>query len=173
MARVGGNAMNHDYRTENAKNWTVSLQREVGLATMVEVSYLHSDIAGADSSTVLNVPEPGPGPIGPRRPVPALANITAIRWDGYSIYDALTLKVEQRLRRGLLFSANYALSKAIDDASDPGATAYEVNLPQDVRNMDAERARARASIIVTASSGASRMRCPIASLAADGGSAGS
>jgi hypothetical protein len=137
---VGGNTMNHDYQTEYAKNWTVSLQRQLMPSTMVEVSYLHSDIVGADSSTVLNVPEPGPGAIGPRRPVPALANITAIRWDGYSIYDALTFKAVQRLRGGLSFSANYTLSKSVDDASDPGATAYEANLPQNVRNMGAERA---------------------------------
>jgi hypothetical protein len=32
------------------------------------------------------------------------------------------------------------LSKAVDDASDPGGTAFEANLPQDVRNMAAERA---------------------------------
>ena len=137
---VGGNTMNHNYQTEYAKNWTIALQRQLMSSTMVEVSYLHSDIVGADSSTVLNVPEPGAGPIGPRRPVPALANITAIRWDGYSIYDALTLKTVQRLRRGLAFSANYTLSRSIDDASDPGATAYEANVPQDVRNMAAERA---------------------------------
>jgi hypothetical protein len=109
-------------------------------STMVEVGYLHSDIVGADSSTVLNVPEPGAGPIGPRRPVPALAHITAIRWDGYSTYDALTFKAVERLRRRLAFSANYTLSRSIDDASDPGATAYEANVPQDVRNMAAERA---------------------------------
>jgi hypothetical protein len=72
--------------------------------------------------------------------VPALASITAIRWDGYSTYDALTVKAVQRLSRGVSFSANYTLSKSIDDASDPGATAYEVNLPQNVRNMAAERA---------------------------------
>ena len=116
------------------------MQRQLLPSTVVEVSYLHSDIVGADSSTVLNVPEPGPGPIGPRRPVPALANITAIRWDGYSIYDALTFKAVQRLRRGLAFSANYTLSRSIDDGSDPGGTAYEANVPQDVRNMAAERA---------------------------------
>jgi hypothetical protein len=34
------------------------------------------------------------------------------------------------------------LSKAIDDASDPGPTTYETNLPQDVRNVAAERAPA-------------------------------
>ena len=137
---VGGSTMNHDYRTEYAKNVTVGIQRQFTPTSAVDVSYLGSWIVGADSSTVLNVPSPGPGPIGPRRPVTALSNITAIRWDGYSEFHALTLRAEQRLTRGLTFSANYTLSKATDDASDPGATTFETNLPQDVRNMAAERA---------------------------------
>jgi hypothetical protein len=139
---VGGNTMNHDYRTEYAKNVTVGIQRQLTPTTAVDVSYLGSWIVGADSSTVLNVPTPGPGPIGPRRPVPALSNVIAIRWDGYSVFHALTLRAEQRLTRGLAFSANYTLSKAIDDASDPGATSFETNLPQDVRDMATERALA-------------------------------
>src|SRR5580765_1132652 len=139
---VGGSTMNHDYRTEYARNWTASFQRQLASNTTLEVAYLRSDVFGADSSTVLNVPEPGPGPIAARRPIPALSGITAIRWDGYSSYDAATLKVAQRLTRGLAFSASYSLSKAIDDASDPGATTHESNLPQDVRNMAAERALA-------------------------------
>ena len=139
---IGGNTMDHDFRTEYAKNVTVGVQRQLTSTSAVEVSYLGSWIVGADSSTVLNVPLPGPGPIAPRRPVPALSNITAIRWDGYSVFHALTVRGEQRLTRGLAFSANYTLSKAIDDASDPGATTYETNLPQDVRNMAAERADA-------------------------------
>src|SRR5262249_9227250 len=136
---VGGNTMNHDYRTEYAKNWTISVQRQFSPSLVAEVNYLRSDIVGADSSTVLNVPEPGPGPIGPRRPGPALSGITTIRWDGYSTYDGLTFKVEKRLSRGLAFSSSYTVSRAIDDASDPGATAYETNLPQNVRDMAVER----------------------------------
>jgi len=139
---VGGSTMNHDYRTEYARNWTASVQRQLASNTTIEVAFLRSDVFGADSSTVLNVPEPGPGPISARRPIPSLSSITAIRWDGYSTYNALTVKVAQRLTRGLAFSANYSLSKAIDDASDPGATTHETNLPQDVRNMAAERALA-------------------------------
>jgi len=138
---AGGNTMNHDYRTEYAKNVSVSIQRQVTQATVVEASYLRSSIVGADSSTVLNVPEPGPGPIAARRPIPSLSGITTIRWDGYSIYDGLTLKATERLSGGMALSANYTLSKSIDDASDPGATTYETNLPQDVRNLAAERAR--------------------------------
>jgi hypothetical protein len=137
---VGGNTMEHDFRTEYAKNWNIMVQRQVAANSSIEISYIHSAVVGADSSTVINVPEPGAGPIGPRRPVPALSNVTAIRWDGYSLFDALTVKADHRLAGGLSFSGSYTLSKAIDDASDPGATSYETNLPQDVRNMAAERA---------------------------------
>jgi hypothetical protein len=139
---IGGNTMNWNFQTEYAKNYSVSVQRQVTPTTMVEVSFLRSAIVGADSSTVLNVPEPGPGAIGPRRPVPQLSNVTAIRWDGYSIFNGVTVRAQQRLSNGLAFTAFYTLSKAIDDASDPGGTTYEANLPQDVRNMAAEEARA-------------------------------
>ena len=139
---VGGNTMDWDFRTEYAKNYSVSVQRQVTPSTMFEVSFLRSAIVGADSSTVRNVPEPGPGPVGPRRPIPQLANITAIRWDGYSIFNGVTFRAEQRLSRGLASTVSYSFSKAIDDASDPGGTSFESNLPQDVRNMAAEEARA-------------------------------
>ncbi len=119
---VGGNTMIWDFRTEYAKNYSASVQRQIGERTVLEVSFLRSAIVGADSSTVLNVPEPGPGAIGPRRPVPELANVTAIRWDGYSIFNGVTFRAERRLSRGLAFAASYSLSKAVDDASDPGGT---------------------------------------------------
>jgi hypothetical protein len=134
--------MNHDFQTEYATNWSLSVQRQLTSTMMIEASVLRSAIVGADSSTVLNVPTPGPGTIGPRRPIPQLASITTIRWDGYSNFSGVTVRAEQRLSRGLAFSGSYTLSKAIDDASDPGATAHETNLPQDVRNMEAERALA-------------------------------
>ncbi len=137
---VGGNTMDWDFRTEYAKNYSLSVQRQVASKTVVEVSFLRSAIVGADSSTVRNVPTPGPGPIGPRRPIPQLANITAIRWDGYSIFNGITFRVDQRVSNGLGFTAFYTLSKAIDDASDPGGTSFESNLPQNVYDMTTEEA---------------------------------
>jgi hypothetical protein len=139
---VGGSTMDHDFRTEYAKNYSLAIQQALTPSTMVAVSFLRSAIVGADSSTVLNVPLPGPGAIGPRRPVSALSNISSIRWDGYSVFNGLTFRGQQIVSRGLTFSASYTLSEAIDDASDPGTTASETNLPQDVRNMAAERADA-------------------------------
>jgi len=90
---------------------------------------------GADNATIRNVPEPGPGPIQPRRPVPALSRINAIRFDGKSIYHGVTFKVERRLQSSFAYNVSYTLSESIDDASSPGATESEANVPQNVRNI--------------------------------------
>lgn len=140
IGSIGGNNMDQDYRIEYNEAWSLSIQRLLTPTTLFEVAYLGSRTVGADSSTVRNVPLPGPGPIAPRRPFPALSGFNSIRWDGWSTYHALTLKGEKRLSKGMTFVANYTWSKSIDDASDPGGTSFEANLPQDVRNLDAEKA---------------------------------
>ena len=106
---------------------------------MLEIAYMGNRTIGADNGNVLNVPLPGPGPIDARRPIPQLSSIRTIRWNGWGTYNALTLRAAKRLSGGLTFSGNYSWSKSIDDASDPGPTAYEQNLPQDVHNLDAEK----------------------------------
>jgi hypothetical protein len=90
---------------------------------------------GADNATVHNVPEPGSGSIQNRRSIPELGPIRSIRFDGKSIYHGLTFKAEQRLQRNYSYSVSYTLSSSTDDASSPGATEAEANVPQDVRNI--------------------------------------
>ena len=102
---------------------------------MVEVSYMGTWTLGADNATVHNVPEPGPGAIPSRRPIPQLSRINAIRFDGKSIYHGVTFRSERRLSRGVAFTVSYTLSQSKDDASSPGATESETNVPQDVRNV--------------------------------------
>jgi len=51
----------------------------------------------------------------------------------------MTFKLEKRLSAKLGFDANYTWSKAMDDASDVGPTFHEFNVPQDVRNLGAEK----------------------------------
>ncbi|HJU56599.1 MAG TPA: carboxypeptidase-like regulatory domain-containing protein [Pyrinomonadaceae bacterium] len=140
IGNIGGNNVDHDFSIEYATTASLSLQHMLTSSTAVEFSYVGSNIQGADSSTVRNVPLPGNGPIAPRRPIPRLSSFTSLRWDGYSSYHAGTLRVEKRLTNGFSMSANYTFSKSIDDASDPGGTTNEANLPQDVRDRDAERA---------------------------------
>jgi hypothetical protein len=132
---VAPTIMDHAYAVEYTQTWSGGLQYELLPSTMVEVSYMGSWTLGADNATVRNVPEPGPGPIQARREIPQLGPIRSIRFDGKSIYHGLTFKAEQRLQRNFSYSASYTLSTSVDDASSPGATEAEANVPQDVRNV--------------------------------------
>jgi hypothetical protein len=97
---IGASIMDYSYNVEYSQTWSGGLQYGLSPATMVEVSYMGTWTIGADNATVHNVPEPGPGAIQPRRPIPELSRINAIRFDGKSIYHGLTLKTERRLRDG-------------------------------------------------------------------------
>jgi hypothetical protein len=127
--------MNYDYKIEYSQTWSGGVQQQIDAATMVEASYMGTWTVGADNATVLNVPEPGPGTIQPRRPIPELSRINAIRFDGKSIYHGFTLKAERRQRSGLGFNVSYTLSTSKDDASSPGPTESESNVPQNVNNL--------------------------------------
>jgi hypothetical protein len=127
--------MDYAYNVEYSQTWSGGLQYEIAPATVFDVSYMGTWTLGADNATVRNVPEPGAGPIQPRRPIPQLSRINAIRFDGKSIYHGLTIQAERRLRRNFAYSVSYTLSTSKDDASSPGPTESEANVPQDVRNI--------------------------------------
>ena len=132
---IGGSIMDYDFQVEYTQTWTGGFQTEVLPSTVFELFYMGSYTIGADNSTVRNVPLPGPGSISARRDIPELSGIRAIRFDGTSIYHAVTFKLQRRLRDDLAFDVAYTLSRSEDDASSPGPTAFEANLPQDVRNI--------------------------------------
>jgi hypothetical protein len=135
---VGGTIMDYDYNVEYSQTWSGGLQYQLLPATMAEISYMGTWTLGADNATVRNVPEPGPGAIQPRRPIPQLSRINAIRFDGKSIYHGLTLKIERRLADNFAYNVSYTLSHSKDDASSPGPTESEANVPQNVRNIFAD-----------------------------------
>jgi hypothetical protein len=132
---VGGSIMDYAYSVEYSQTWSGGLQYALRPSVMAEVFYMGTWTLGADNGTVRNVPEPGPGPIQARRPIPQLSRINAIRFDGKSIYHALTLRLERRLASRVAYNISYTLSQSKDDASSPGATESETNLPQNVRNV--------------------------------------
>jgi hypothetical protein len=132
---VGASIMDFAYNVEYTQSWSGGIQHEIFPATMVEAFYLGSWTLGADNATVHNVPEPGPGSIQARRPIPQLSRINAIRFDGKSIYHGLTLKAERRLRDNYAYNVSYTISSSIDDASSPGPTDAETNFPQNVRDI--------------------------------------
>jgi hypothetical protein len=144
LGSVGGSNVNHNFKIEYNEVWNLNLEREVGPSTLISAAYIGSRTVHADSSTVVNVPLPGPGAIAARRPIPQLSQFNTIRWDGWATYNAFTLAAKRRfgsIRAGsLMFDANWTWSHSIDDASDPGTTLNETNLPQNVNDMTAEKA---------------------------------
>ena len=127
--------MDHAYNVEYSQTWSGSLQYELFPETMVEAAYMGTYTIGADNATIRNVPVPGPGSIQSRRPIPQLSAIRAIRFDGKSIYHAVTFKAERRFRDNYAYNVSYTLSTSKDDASSPGATEAESNVPQNVRKI--------------------------------------
>ena len=140
VGTVGGNNLDHNFKIEYNEVWNVNLERELSPSTVFSLAYIGSRTVHADSGTVLNVPLPGPGAIAARRPIPQLSQISDIRWNGWATYHALTLSAKRRLAKRLMFDANWTWSHSIDDASDPGATLNETNLPQNVYDLGAEKA---------------------------------
>jgi hypothetical protein len=132
---LGGNIMDYAYSVEYSQTWSGGVQYELVPSTMLDVFYMGTWTVGADNATVHNVPEPGPGPIQARRPIPQLSRINAIRFDGKSIYHGITFKAERRLNNDLAYNVSYTLSYSKDDASSPGPTEAETNFPQNVRNI--------------------------------------
>lgn len=140
VGTVGANDLNHNFAIEYNEVWNFNLERELPAGMTFSAAYIGSRTVHADSSTVLNVPTPGPGAVAGRREIPQMSQFNTVRWDGWATYHALTLKIARRLTSGLMFDANWTLAHSIDDASDPGTTLNETNLPQDVNNMAAEKA---------------------------------
>ena len=140
LGTVGANDLNHQFQIEYNEVWNFSIERRFASSTGMTLSYIGSRTVHADSATVLNVPQPGPGAIAPRRPISQLSQFNTIRWDGWAKYHALTADVKRRFSRNLTFDANWTWSHSIDDASDPGPTLNETNLPQNVYDMAAEKA---------------------------------
>jgi hypothetical protein len=132
---IAPSIMDHDYNVEYSQTWSGGLQYQLMPATLAEVFYMGTWTLGADNATVRNVPDPGPGSIQARRPIPQLSRVNAIRFDGKSIYHAVTFALERRLASRVAYNVNYTLSRSKDDASSPGPTESESGVPQDVNNI--------------------------------------
>jgi len=84
-----------------------------------------------------NVASPGPGPVAPRRPLPAYGVISSWEPRGVSNYDALQLSLEKFYKSGLSFLAAYTWSKSLDEGgggnSSVGDPRINIQNPRDVR----------------------------------------
>ena len=101
------------------QNFNLQVSRQLTANDVLEVGWVGSKGTHVDTSLQnFNQPDPGPGPIQPRRPYPQYARIRLIAPDTNTIYHSLQARYEHRFSRGLSLSAAYTWSHLIDDAAE-------------------------------------------------------
>jgi hypothetical protein len=94
--------------------WSVDIQRELSSGMAVDVEYLGSHTQHLDRSFFNNTPQPGPGPVDPRRPSQKFKSRRIIANDLVADYDAVSIILRKRMRNGLQADAHYTWSKTRD-----------------------------------------------------------
>jgi hypothetical protein len=97
--------------------WSVDLQRELWPGTALDVQYLGSNTKNLDRSFFNNTPQPGPGPVDPRRPTSGFRTRRIIANDLYADYDAISVILRKRMSFGLQTDAHYTWSRTRDIAT--------------------------------------------------------
>jgi hypothetical protein len=97
------------------QQWSVSVQRDIGWNTLLEVAYVGSKGTHLQVLRDYNQPQPGPGDPQERRPYPQYGNFASITNAGSSTYNSLQLKVNKRLNHGLWVLSSFTYGKAYND----------------------------------------------------------
>jgi hypothetical protein len=143
VAAFAGQPFSTDYHAGRTQEWSVGVQRQVGASRVVEINYLGSHGNDIYSQLLPNQAPPGAGTVNSRKPFPLLA--ANLIWSGpigWSNYNAMQLRFEQRAWHGLSVVSHYTLAKALDTASNLLSNAANPSIPQNSRDLDAEYSRA-------------------------------
>jgi len=142
------------------QQWSLSVEKSLGLETTLEIGYLGNHGVHLQRSRLINNAPPGPGPIGPRRPFKTISflpgtvlpsninvvnttfpvsGINLLENTAQSWYDAGYINVRRRHARGLTLLANYTWAKSLSDAPDFRSPMFESAIPQNNSNLAAEK----------------------------------
>jgi hypothetical protein len=94
--------------------WSFDIQRELWRGTALDVQYVGSHTRNLDRSFFNNTPQPGQGPVDPRRPSQRYRERRIISNDLIADYDAVSLILRKRMSHGLQADAHYTWSKTRD-----------------------------------------------------------
>ena len=129
-----------DLKTAYIQQWHLSLQQEIGVNRVVELSYVGSKGTKLRTARDINQPRPSPLPENPR-PVPTFADINLLESRANSSYHSLQVRFQQHFASGFSALSSYTWGKSIDTASNFFSSAGDPNFPQDSFNVGAERGR--------------------------------
>jgi outer membrane receptor protein involved in Fe transport len=101
------------------QSWNLQISRQFGASNLLEVAYVGNKGTHLDTSFKnFNQPAPGPGDIQPRRPYPTVARIRMQHYGANLSYNALQLRYERRMAKGVSATIAYAYSHTIDDTGE-------------------------------------------------------
>jgi hypothetical protein len=142
------------------QQWSASIQKSVGRDTTVEAGYHGEHGLHLQRAHLINNADPGPGALQPRRPYqvatflpgtvfPAgltvassampVSTVNLLENTARSWYDAGYVNLRRRYSRGLSLLANYTFAKNLSDAPDFRSPMFESAIPQDNKNLAAEK----------------------------------
>ena len=122
------------------ESYTLTLDRQIGADTTLEIDYIGS--RGTHLGQRFDLNQPFRGPAGSLRPYTGFGTINFYSFGANSVYNGGTLTLRRRYRHGLYFGATYVYSKSIDDASQvSGNSQGDYPGAQSSRNLAAERGR--------------------------------
>jgi hypothetical protein len=153
--------------TGRSTQWTSGVQRELGRDWVADISYVGSHAVNLEQNVQPNNAQPGLGAVDPRRPYAALLfapnttfpSYVTVQGDRVPVgqinyfphsaradYNALEVRVEKRLTRGLSLLSAYTLSDARTNAPQyrnaGGVNGSENSPPQNSYDLEAEWGRA-------------------------------
>jgi len=109
-------AVNPNYQVPYAMTWNAGIEYNLTRSTFLEVMY--TGTRGVHLDELLGF---GPSTTNP--------NVTGFTYDtsgGFSNMNALQVRLQKRMTRGLMFMARYTYSKSLDDASTIGGGGQTV-----------------------------------------------
>jgi hypothetical protein len=142
------------------QQWSASLQKSLGHDTTLEIGYHGEHGLHLQRSHLINNADPGPGAIQPRRPFQSVSflpgtvfppgvtvvsssipvsTINLLENTARSWYDAGYVNLRRRYSKGLSLLANYTFSKNLSDAPEFRSPMFEAAIPQDNKNLAAEK----------------------------------
>ena len=107
--------------------WSADVQRELWSGAALDVQYVGSNTSHLDRSFFNNTPQPGPGPVDPRRPSQRFRSRRIIQNDLIADYDAVSIILRKRMSRGLQADVHYTWSRTRDMSTHSNGGGQTMN----------------------------------------------
>jgi hypothetical protein len=137
-----------DFQNGQSQQFNLAVQRELGKNLVATLGFVGSAGANLYWARNINLPDPGPGAIDPRRPyfnvLPGVTGITWLESSGNSFYSSMQTSLEKRFSHGLYFLGNWTWSHGLDNVGGDGGANGP--LPQNPRNRRADWASSNSDV---------------------------